>query len=68
MDLEQLNKVVRAIGSFILTCIAFACPICLALLIYTKHARIILGFVLFIISIVEFFSVLFYIYFHSEGD
>lgn len=64
--MEGLNKVVRAIGSFILTCIAFACPIGLALLIYTKHARIILGFVLIIISIAEFFYVLFSIYFHSE--
>lgn len=68
MDLEQLNKIVRAIGSFVLTCILFACPICLALLIYIKHARIILGFVLIIISITEFFYVLFSIYFHSEED
>ncbi len=67
MDLEQLNKIVRAIGSFILTCILFACPICLALLIYTKHLPL-LGLVLLLISIAEFFFVLFSIYFHSEED
>ena len=65
--MEELNKVVRAIGSFIITCLLFACPIGFALLICTKHAALFgfVGFVLFIISIVEFFSVLFYIYFNS---
>ena len=27
-----MNKLIRGIGCFVLTCVAFACPICLTLL------------------------------------
>ena len=29
---EKMNKLIRGIGCFVLTCIIFACPICLTLL------------------------------------
>lgn len=63
--MEKLNKVVRAIGSFIVTCIVFACPIATAFILQTKRMNF-LGIVLLLISFAEFFCVLFTIYFHSE--
>ncbi len=49
-----MNKLIRGIGCFVLTCIAFACPICLTLLFALGKAgeyglfTIILGFSTFI--------------------
>lgn len=69
--MEELNKVVRAIGSFILTCIVFACPIGVTLFICTKRGEILFGFVgfgLFIVSIIEFTFVLYCIYTNSKEE
>ena len=62
-----LNKVIRAIGSFILTCIVFAIPIATAFLIKAKYDNFGI-FVLVAISLAEFISVLLIIYFGSEED
>ena len=62
---EDLNKILRAIGSFIFTCLLFACPIATAFILKTKHLHF-LGFVLLLISIAEFIFVLFTIYNLSE--
>lgn len=62
---EDLNKIVRAIGSFIFTCLLFACPIATAFILKTKHLHF-LGLVLLLISIAEFAFTLFIIYFDSE--
>lgn len=63
--MEELNKIVRAIGSFILTCIFFACPIGAVLFIQNKHVNF-LTYVLTIVSIIEFIFVLGYFYISSE--
>ena len=65
--MEELNKVVRAIGSFILTCIVFAIPITTAFILHTKHMNF-FTFVLLIIFIIEFIFVLGYFYISSEED
>lgn len=62
---EDLNKVVRAIGSFIFTCLLFACPIATAFMLQTKHMNF-FTFVLLIVSIIEFIFVLGTIYLHTE--
>ena len=63
--MKELNKVVRAIGSFIFTCLLFACPIATVLIIQAKRMNF-LGLVLLLISIAEFVFTLFTIYFDSE--
>lgn len=65
--MEELNKVVRAIGSFILTCIVFAVPITTAFILHTKSMNF-FGFVLLIVSIFEFIFVLGHFYISSEED
>lgn len=65
--MEELNKLVRAIGSFIVTCILFACPIGATLLIRANHINF-LTFVLAIVFIIEFTSVLYAIYSYSKEE
>lgn len=65
--MEELNKLVRAIGCFIVTCIIFACPIGATLFIQAKHANF-LTFALTIASMLEFAIVLFIIYSYSEEN
>ena len=62
---EDLNKIVRAIGSFIFTCLLFACPIVTAFMLQAKHMNFLI-FILFIASIIEFIFVLGTIYLYSE--
>lgn len=65
--MEELNKLVRAIGSFIVTCIIFACPIGATLLIQANHVNF-LTFALAIVFMLEFAIVLFIIYSYSEEN
>ena len=63
---EDISKIVSAIGSFILTCILFACPIATALLIQANRFGF-FGLISGIISLLEFFVVVGTIYLYSRG-
>jgi hypothetical protein len=65
--MKELKTVVRAIGSFVFTCIVFAIPIGTAFILKTKQLHF-LGVVLLLISIAEFVFTLFTIYFDSGED
>ena len=64
---EYISKIISAIGSFILTCILFACPIASALLIRANRINF-FGFILMVISLVEFLVVVGTIYLYSQGE
>ena len=65
--MEELNKLVRAIGSFVVTCILFACPIGATLLIRANHINL-FTFALAIVFIIEFVIVLCAIYSYSREE
>ena len=50
-----MNKLIRGIGSVVLTCVIFACPICLTLLFaFGKAAEY--GFITTILAVSTFFE------------
>lgn len=65
-----MNKLIRGIGCFVLTCIAFACPICLTLLLaFGKAAEY--GFIstiLAFLTFAEFVLLTAWLYFEYDED
>ena len=65
-----MNKVIRGIGSFVLACLLFACPICLALLVaFGKTQEY--GFFAIILACVaglEFIFVILWLFFEYDTD
>ena len=65
-----MNKLIRGIGCFVLTCIIFACPICVTLLFALEKAAeyglltTILGF----LTLLEFIYVVTWLYFEYDED
>lgn len=66
----KMNKLIRGIGCIVLTCVAFACPICLTLLLaFGKAAEY--GFIstiLAFLTLVEFVYVATWLFTESDED
>lgn len=65
-----MNKLIRGIGCFVLTCIIFACPICLTLLFALGVAADYAFFtlILIVLVILEFASLGFKLFFEYEDN
>lgn len=65
-----MNKLIRGIGCFVLTCVAFACPICLTLLFaFGKAAEY--GFITTILlfsTFIEFVLLATWLYWEYDED
>jgi phosphoglycerol transferase MdoB-like AlkP superfamily enzyme len=65
-----MNKLIRGIGCFIITCIIFACPICLTLLFALGNAQKygLFTTILILLTGFEFILMMFHLFFEYDKD